>query len=235
MKIFLLIYSKPENEETIRLFNPYFVLSNKNKCKIIFQNKLYPLEYEYDASDIKRKKLKIKLICFNNISDINDFTEEFESYKIYESKKYIKKNKVFRYSEYFKFSNHKVLRMIYRIDIEKEKGKGKKEEIKGVKKKEIKKEKREEIQIFGEEFVRNNKNKGIIVYKDEFILLQTHLLIKNIDKEDKENKKFEILLIEFEDILNRSYMFHNCDLLVEFLLFKNNKKEIIDLPNDEID
>ena len=64
MKIFLLIYSKPENEETIRLFNPYFVLSNKNKCKIIFQNKLYPLEYEYDASDIKMKKVKDKINMF---------------------------------------------------------------------------------------------------------------------------------------------------------------------------
>ena len=84
----------------------------------------------------------------------------------------------------------------------------------------------DKIKIFGEEFVGNNGNKYSIIYKDIIFPLQSYFLIKDINKEDKENKKFEILLLELEDITDRSYIFYNCILLVEFVEYDNFYEKI---------
>ena len=81
-------------------------------------------------------------------------------------------------------------------------------------KKEEKENINEKIKIFGEEFVGNNGNKCRIIYRDKIFPLQSYFLIKDIDKKDKENKKFEIFLLDLEDIYDRSYMFHQCEALI---------------------
>ena len=79
------------------------------------------------------------------------------------------------------------------------------------------------IQIFGEKFVENNKNKCIIIYKNQILPIQTYFPFNFISKEDK---KLELLLIELEDITNRSYMFANCEALEEFSFVYEAQKEI---------
>ena len=87
----------------------------------------------------------------------------------------------------------------------------------GIQKLRYKINKEDKINIFGDEFVGNNGNKCSIIYKDKFFPLQPYFLVKDINKEDKENKKFEIFLLELEDISDRSYMFHKCKSLLYFL------------------
>ena len=60
--------------------------------------------------------------------------------------------------------------------------------------------------------------------------MKTHFLIRDIEKDDNH---LEILLIEFENITNKSYMFHNCNLLEEFPLStkENNEIELINKEN----
>ena len=74
------------------------------------------------------------------------------------------------------------------------------------------------IKIFGEEFIKNNKNKCIIIYKNKIYPLKEYFYLSDTEKE----KFLEILIIEIDNISDKSYMFHNCDLLIAFLLIENN-------------
>ena len=102
---------------------------------------------------------------------------------------------IYKYIDYLFYSSHEILKLIYKIDSP------------------------NKIRIFGEEFVGNNGNKCSIIYKDNIIPLSSYFLINDINKEDKINKKFEILLLEFEDISDRSYMFYDCKSLIIFPKF----------------
>ena len=107
-----------------------------------------------------------------------------------------------KFFDYLKFSSREVLKLIYKIESE------------------------DKIRIFGEEFIENNGNKGFIIYKDKIIPLQVYFLCKDIYKDDKVTKKFEILLLELEDISNKSCMFNNCNSLIELDFFEENKNEL---------
>ena len=54
------------SEKIIKIFHPYFVKFNKNKCKMIINNKLYLLTDKYLVEDVNMKLLKIKLLILNN-------------------------------------------------------------------------------------------------------------------------------------------------------------------------
>ena len=54
------------SEKIITIFHPYFVKFNKNKCKMIINNKLYLLTDKYLVEDVNMKLLKIKLLILNN-------------------------------------------------------------------------------------------------------------------------------------------------------------------------
>ena len=92
----------------------------------------------------------------------------------------------------------------------------------------IKKEEKR-IQIFGNDFVNTNKNKCIIIYQNNIFPLQEFFTIK-----EKENNKFEIILIELEDIYNRSHMFSDCFSLESFSLIEVDEKEKKENENSEI-
>ena len=116
---------------------------------------------------------------------------------------------------YNKFSPrkiHKKIKMAYKTD--------------------IKDDSKEEIQIFGEEFVEKNRNKCSLIYKDKEFPFQKYFFVKDIDNEDKCNKKIEILLLEYEDITDRSFMFTDCYLLEELISFKDYYEELKELSEN---
>ena len=65
---------KEYTEDVIRILGKYFVTQNKNKCKIIYNNKKYELKEYFDEIDtnynIEIKEIKLKLIGINNITDM---------------------------------------------------------------------------------------------------------------------------------------------------------------------
>ena len=116
---------------------------------------------------------------------------------------------MYRFIKYHFYSSLEIFKLIYKIDNE------------------------NKIKIFGDEFVGNNENKCSIIYKDNIIPLRSNFLINDINKEDKENKKFEILLLELENISDRSYMFYNCKSLIIFSNFELNNNKIRDEPDEK--
>ena len=73
---FLLDDEKEYTEDVIRIFGKYFVEQNKNKCKIIYNNKKYILKEYFDEIDNnynpKIKEIKIKLNGINCISNMKE-------------------------------------------------------------------------------------------------------------------------------------------------------------------
>ena len=62
------------DEEEIRIFGSKFVSNNKNKWKIIYNNKEYELTEKFKLDnfiDLKGNNLIIKLKGFNNICDMS--------------------------------------------------------------------------------------------------------------------------------------------------------------------
>ena len=181
-----------------------FVENNKYKYKIIYKNQIYPLQMIFQIKGNKIENLKIKLICYNHIKTIPEILNDLLDIDDYKIEKFKKNMNMYKYIDYFLYSSHEIQKLIYNIDNE------------------------DRIQIFGEEFVENNSKKCLILYKNKIIPLQSYFLNKDVNKEDKENKKFEILLLELEDILDRSRMFSYCQTLVEFSSFEINNYKIKD-------
>jgi len=98
MKLFQHVFEAQENEQKIKLFNSKFLIKYKNKCKIIYKNKLYPLQDEFDFIYNPYEKIKVKLVTFYRIPH----SEKEYVNKKNESKKY-KKN-YNKYIEYLKYS-----------------------------------------------------------------------------------------------------------------------------------
>ena len=55
----------------IKIFGKYFVNNNKNKCKIIINDKENELIEEYKIKDNNKNKLEIKLISIDNVTDMS--------------------------------------------------------------------------------------------------------------------------------------------------------------------
>ena len=65
--ILLIKYKKNKNDNNIKIFGNYFVNINKDKCKIIYKNKEYPLVENFSVNN-NDDILEIKLTNINNIS-----------------------------------------------------------------------------------------------------------------------------------------------------------------------
>jgi len=195
MKIFKAIYTGKNNFGGLRIFYPLIFQNNRYKYKIVYQNKIYPLQSEIKITDEKIKKLELKIICYNNITKIKDISEKYKSIlDFYEIKKYNKKKNC---DDFF----NELSKMVYSI-----------------------KQKKNKIRIFGKKFIEHNKERCNILYKNKTFPLQEFFLIEDIDKQDKKEYKFELYLNELKDIIDRSYMFYECDSLIEFSLFNYNQK-----------
>ena len=191
MKIFKITFKNEIDKKN--LFHHKFISIYRNKCRIISNNAIHPLEF-----DISLIKKSFKLILFNDLSK-NDLikgfilkTDDIEIIEIPKERNHYKNKAVF-----IEFSLNELSQIIYKI------------------------KSNNKIKIFGQNFVKNNKNKCFIVYNDEIFPLQEYFLSK--DLMDKKANKLELFLIEIENISNKSYMFHLCNSLEEFPLDKNNE------------
>ena len=137
-----------------------FVEKNKYKYKIVYKNKIYPLQSIFNIIGIQIETEKFKLLCYNHTLDNNEIPEEFPFYDYlkFNSLKTIKKNmnmNIYKYIDYLFYSSHEILKLIYKIDSP------------------------NKIRIFGEEFVGNNGNKcNHIFYL--MILMKKIKKIKNL-------------------------------------------------------
>ena len=67
-----IIYKLKTYQQELRIFGNTFVQNNKNKCKLLLNNKLQPLKGLLKRGDIKNKKIiKIKLIGLNKIINMS--------------------------------------------------------------------------------------------------------------------------------------------------------------------
>ena len=58
-----------------------FVEKNKYKYKIIYKNKIYPLQSIFNIIGIQAETSKFKLLCYNHTLDNNEIPEEFPFYQ----------------------------------------------------------------------------------------------------------------------------------------------------------
>jgi surface protein len=76
---YLLYYSMEQVEDKIKIFGSIFVKNNRNKCKIIFNNKKYELQEELDINDLDIDVFSIIIVGVNNISDFSYMFHECDN------------------------------------------------------------------------------------------------------------------------------------------------------------
>ena len=197
MKVYKLVYLILDiNESNVKIFNEYFVRIHKNHCKIIYKNKIYKLSTEFNCEDKKSEYLKIKLLSPYDIPDIDiAITDYGQILEFSDGKRNYKK--ALKPGNIVKRSYYDVSLLAYRIN---------------------QKEKR--IKIFGENFVKNNKDKYFIKHKEKRYDLKEYFKINDFTED-----LLYIVLIGLEKKSDRSYMFHNCNLLEYYYIFADNKKK----------
>ena len=209
MKVFKLFYpiEKKNNIKFSEIFKPNFFQKFGHKCKIIHNNKITNFQSEIiiDDNDYNSKELKLKLILFDNIPGHGNIFNYFPQSMTFHAIKIYEPN-FDKYKEYLNSSFTEISKMIY-----------------------LNKPKSGRIKIFGENFVKNNKGRSLIMYKNNIFELNEYFSIEDIEDENK----VEILLIELDDISNKSYMFQDCHLLEEFSSYIENKKESEIITIDE--
>ena len=203
MKIYKITYliKETEKENKIKIFNPHFVRKYKKFCKLIYNGKVVPLKSEFIIEGKNQTILEFKLICFTNIPDISDIFKGCESFSDIKEVKNIKKDD-YIYHNQLNYSIYQMSKMVYSI-----------------------KPLQDKIKIFGKNFVNNNSDKCIIIYQDSVFSLNEFFLIQDIKNG---GDKLEIILIELEDIYNRSYWFEDCEYLEEFSFISENNFDLKD-------
>ena len=80
---FTIIYNINKNEDKIKLFGSQFVTKNRNKCKIIFENKEYELQEYFDKKNYShiQNELKIELKVIDKISNTTQMFAQCSSLK----------------------------------------------------------------------------------------------------------------------------------------------------------
>ena len=72
---FIVKYKPNENkEENIKILDEDFIKKNRNKCKIVYKNKIYELKKYFEDIDKNynhKNLIKFKLIFINNIIDMS--------------------------------------------------------------------------------------------------------------------------------------------------------------------
>ena len=68
-----------ESDKNINIFGFEFVYNNKDKCKMIIDNKEYEIEARYNIGKYNNNKLKIKLKVVNNVTNISNIFKECSS------------------------------------------------------------------------------------------------------------------------------------------------------------
>ena len=139
MIIFVIIYPKKKRANEQKIFNPHFVNKYKNNFKIVYNNKLLPLQTKLYIGKKPKKQIKIQLICYNNKLLLYDLIKGCQNFfEIYPSEKFKNNiNNFYRTKIFFINSSF----MIYYIFERKTK-------------------------IFGKNFVKNNIEKCIFFLRE---------------------------------------------------------------------
>ena len=66
-----IIYNNDQNVEELKIFGSEFVRNNKNKCKIMYENKEYELEEYINIKNNKKEKIEIQLKGINEITNMS--------------------------------------------------------------------------------------------------------------------------------------------------------------------
>ena len=74
-----MFYEKRKNSEDLRILGKYFCRNNKNKGKIIINNKKYYLKEFIEIKNMKEKRIKIKMLINKNLYDKSYMFNECES------------------------------------------------------------------------------------------------------------------------------------------------------------
>ena len=75
-----IFYKIDGGKDEIKILDGNFVKNNKDKCKIIYENKEYELEEFFDAKEIKAEKFGIKLKGIKNI-DFKEMLDQCPSFQ----------------------------------------------------------------------------------------------------------------------------------------------------------
>ena len=81
MIIFVIHYLINENSEKINIFKSNFVMRNKDRIKIIYNNKIIPFQTSIIIREKNNKWIKIKLICFKDNLDFNALIDQIHFIK----------------------------------------------------------------------------------------------------------------------------------------------------------
>ena len=73
-----IIYDIKRDDREIRILGDYFVMNNRDKCKMIIDNKEYEIKKKYDVNNNKNK-LNIILKGINNVTDMSFMFNECSS------------------------------------------------------------------------------------------------------------------------------------------------------------
>ena len=74
-----MLYKKEKNSEDLRILGEYFCRNNKNKGKIIINNKKYYLKEFIEIKNMKEKRIKIKMLINKNLYDKSYMFNDCES------------------------------------------------------------------------------------------------------------------------------------------------------------
>ena len=75
-RYYIIAYYKPDEnkEKKIKILDQKFIKRNKNKCKIIYKNKIYELKEYFEGIDMNynhKDLIKFKIIFIHNIFDMS--------------------------------------------------------------------------------------------------------------------------------------------------------------------
>ena len=91
------------------------------------------------------------------------------------------------------------------------------------------------LRILGKEFIKNNKNKGKLIINNKRYKLEEYIKI-----EDNNVQNYKLQMILSKDLSNYSYMFKDCESLIEFSSYDYeedydfNKMNIVEISKEEI-
>ena len=106
-----------ENEEDFEKSMENFVKKSKYKFKIIYKNKIYPLKNIFKIIRNRLENLKIKLISYNYILNINEKVDfPLCKYFGFERLKYKKNMNMYKFMDYVLYSSHEIQKLIYKIN-----------------------------------------------------------------------------------------------------------------------
>ena len=168
----------------------YNVKENEDKIRIMTNN------------FVKKYNKKLKIIYKNKMSNLSEFISiSSKTKKILKIKLIFHRiinfsevtagcesvYKIYNIGNNYEFTGYNIIKLYYNI-----------------------KSSSTEIKIFGENFVKNNMDKCFIICENIIYPLKSYFCINDIGKESYSSKKLEISLIISKEILDKSYMFHNC-------------------------